>query len=196
MDTNPLARSAIHAISSKWWVLLLRGILLIILGFYALLHPGISLLAWALVVGFYLIMDGVLSIIAGIAGWVESRGWMILRGLLTLLVGAFAIWHPGLFGTFAGLTVIFVLAAWSIVGGVMEIIVAIRERKEIKGEGWIILSGVFSVLFGIVLFIAPLFSLALFIRMSGVFAILFGIMCIYSAFRLRSVKKRMDARAA
>lgn len=196
MDTNPLARSAIHAISSKWWVLLLRGLLLIGLGFYALFHPGISLLAWALTVGFFLIVDGVLSIIAGIAGWVESRGWMIFRGLLTLLVGAFAIWHPALFGTFAGLTVIFILAIWSIASGVMEIIVAIRERKEIRGEGWIILSGVFSILFGIVLVMAPLLSLALFIRVSGVFAILFGIMCIYSAFKLRSVKKRTEPRAA
>jgi len=79
---------------------------------------------------------------------------------------------------------------------VMEIIVAIRERKEIRGEGWIILSGVFSILFGIVLVMAPLLSLALFIRVCGVFAILFGIMCIYSAFKLRSVKKRTEPRAA
>jgi uncharacterized membrane protein HdeD (DUF308 family) len=196
MNSHPLAHSAIHAISANWWILLLRGILLIAVGIYALLHPGISLLAWALTVGFFLILDGVLSLIAGIAGWTESRGWTILRGVLSLLIGAFAIWHPAVFGTLAGLTVIFMLAAWSIVGGIMEIIVAIRERKEIHGEGWIILSGVFSIIFGIVLCFAPLLSLAIFIRMSGLFAIIFGIMCIFTSLKLLSVKKRMDTRSA
>lgn len=181
--------SVLHSVAAKWWLLLMRGILLILLGIYALLHPGLSLLAWALVVGCFLIVDGILIIISGIAGWVESRGWTIVRGALALLAGAFAVWHPGLFGTIAGLTVILMLAVWSIAGGLMEIIVAIRERKAIEGEGWMILGGVFSILFGLSLVIAPLLSLSLFIRLSGVAAIVFGIVCIVTSFKLRSFSK-------
>jgi len=184
----PSALPVLQAVASNWWILLLRGILLVILGLYALFNPGLSLLAWALVVGCFLIADGILAIVAGIAGWAESRGWSIARGVLALLIGAFAVWHPGVFGTLAGLTVIFVLAAWSIAGGILEIIVAIRERKEIKGEGWMILNGVFSILFGVVLVLAPMLSLSLFIRLCGVFAIVFGFVCVFTAFKLRKLK--------
>lgn len=178
----------LQAVAANWWILLLRGILLVVLGLYALLNPGISLLAWAFVVGCFLVADGILAIVAGIAGWTESRGWAIARGAIALLAGGFAVAHPAVFGAIAGLTVIFVLAAWAIIGGVLEIVVAIRERKAIEGEGWMILNGVFSILFGVVLVMAPLISLALFIRVCGAFAIVFGLVAVFTSLKLRKLK--------
>ena len=180
--------SIIRAISTKWWLLLLRGIALVILGFYALFTPGMTLLLWAMVFGCFLIFDGLLAIVAGIAGWIGSRGWTIVRGLLALVAGGFAIAHPALFGTIAGLTVIFVIAGFSIASGIMEIVVAIRERKVIEGEGWMILNGVFAILFGVVLLMAPMISLSVFIRFCGGFAILFGIIAVFVSFKLRKLK--------
>ncbi|QDT32258.1 HdeD family acid-resistance protein [Thalassoglobus polymorphus] len=186
--STELPLTPIQAISSNWWVLLLRGVLLVLVGIYALFAPGISLLAWALVVGCYLIADGIMAIAAGVVGWVESRGWMIVRGVLAILVGGFAAMHPALFGALAGVTVIALLGGWSIAGGILEIVVAIRERKAIEGEGWMILSGFLSILFGIVLFMAPLLSLSLFIRINGAFAIMFGCAAIFLSFKLKKLK--------
>ncbi|WP_417746126.1 HdeD family acid-resistance protein [Rosistilla oblonga] len=181
---NPI----LNAIGSTWWILLLRGILLIILGLYALFNPGLTLLAWAFMIGCFLIADGILAIVAGLAGWTESRGWTILRGVLALVAGGFAAGHPALIGTVGAVTVVLLIAAGSIFSGILEIVVAIRERKAIEGEGWMILDGVFSILFGIVLAMAPLFSASLLIRFSGGFAILFGLAAIYCAFQFRKLK--------
>ena len=187
---TPIADSVIvQAIATKWWLLLLRGIALVVLGFYALFTPGLTLLLWAMVFGWFLIFDGVLAIVAGIAGWGGSRGWTIVRGLIAAIVGGFAIVHPMLFGTVAGLTLIAIIAAFSITTGILEIVVAIRERKAIHGEGWMILNGVFAILFGVVLFLAPILSLGLFIRVCGAFAILFGFIAIFSSFKLRKLKQ-------
>ncbi len=167
----------------------MRGLFLIVLGLYALFNPGLTLLAWAFMIGCFLIADGVLAIVAGIAGWTESRGWTILRGVLAVIAGAFAAGHPALFGAVAAITVVLLIAAWSIIGGIFEIIVAIRERKAIQGEGWMILDGVFSILFGIVLASAPLLSGGLLIRLSGAFAILFGCVVVFSSFKLRKLRR-------
>ncbi|WP_404307020.1 HdeD family acid-resistance protein [Neorhodopirellula lusitana] len=184
IDPTPV----LNAIAANWWVLLLRGILLLVIGLYALFNPGLTLLTWAFVVGCFLMADGILAIAAGIAGWTESRGWTILRGAVAIIAGAFAAGHPALFGALAAITVIMVIAAMAVVSGVLEIIVAIRERNAIEGGGWMILDGVFSVLFGIALALVPLFSASVLIRISGVIAVLFGLVAIYCSFRIRSLK--------
>jgi uncharacterized membrane protein HdeD (DUF308 family) len=192
MKSVPSSHPIIQAVAANWWLLLIRGILLVCLGVYALTHPGLSLIAWAFVVGCFLFTDGVMAIIAGIAGWNESRGWTIFRGVLAILVGIFAAAHPAFFGALAGITVIALIAAWAVVGGIVEIVVAIRERKAIEGEGWMILSGVISILFGVVLLLAPLFSLGLFIRICGMFAIVIGVVAIFSSFKLRKLKSALS----
>ncbi|QDT02407.1 acid-resistance membrane protein [Rubripirellula lacrimiformis] len=186
--TSPSDTPILNVIAANWWALLLRGILLIIIGLYALLNPGLTLLTWAFVVGCFLIADGILAILAGVAGWTQSRTWTILRGVLAIIAGAFAAGHPALFGAIAAMTVVLVIAGLSVVSGVLEIIVAIRERKAIEGEGWMILDGVFSVLFGVALALVPLLSASLLIRISGGFAILFGVVAIYCSIRIRSLK--------
>lgn len=185
---NTETRPILQAIASNWWILLIRGLLLAALGAYALFKPGQALITWAFVLGCFLIADGILAIIAGIAGWTQSRGWSIARGVLSILAGLFAAAHPVAFGAIAGQTVIFVIAAASIVSGALEIITAIRERKAIEGEGWMILNGLLSILFGVVLFLAPLFSLSIFIRFCGASMILFGILFIVSSLKLKKLK--------
>lgn len=179
----------LERVSANWSAVLIRGLLLIAIGLYALINPGLSLLAWSLVIGYLLLIDGIFAIVAAIAGWTEARGWAIVRGIVTVAVALFAILRPEVFGVISGLTVVLTLAIWSMAGGVMEIIVAIRDRKQIKGEGWMILNGLFSVLFGVVLVLAPLLSLAVFIQISGAFAIIAGGIALYTAFKLRKLRK-------
>ena len=188
--SSPQQRVA-EAISGLWWLILLRGILLLILGGYALFHPGMTVMALTKVLGIFVLVDGVVAILAGILGWTDSRGWTILRGILGIVIGIFVLGHANVIAGIAAIVIVFVLAAQAIASGILEIIVAIRQRKKIEGEGWLILSGVLSIVFGLILAAAPLTTAAILIRILGVFAICFGIMLIILAFRAKNVGKTL-----
>lgn len=179
------------AIGSLWWVPLLRGIFLLILGGYALFQPGMTVAVLTQVVGIFLIADGVLAVVAGIVGGVPSRGWTIVRGVLAILIGAFVFANPVLVAGVTATFLLYLLAFAAIAMGVLEILAAIADRREIEGEGWLILGGVLTVLFGILLLIAPLSFGLLVVRILGIFAILSGISLIAFAFRLRKVGKKL-----
>lgn len=186
IEDGPLTQLDVaRALSSLWWAPLLRGILLIAVGGYALLTPGVTLVAYATVLGVFAVLDGVLAVVAGALGWLASRWWSIGRGLLSIVAGLFVLAHPALVGVIAVTVLVVLLAVQAIVGGVLEIIAAIRERNEIDGEWWIVLGGCLSILFGLILFSAPLLAAAIFIQMLGVFAVIAGIALIVAAFRLR-----------
>src|SRR5262245_50936582 len=128
-------------ISSVWWLILVRGIVLIILGAYALTRPGMTMVVFTQVLGVFMIIDGILAVLSGIAGWTESRGGTIMRGVLGILVGIFVLGYSAVVAGVAIVVLMTILAIGSIAGGILEIIVAIRERKEIQGEGWMIVGG-------------------------------------------------------
>lgn len=179
------------AISSLWWVPLVRGALLIVIGGYALVRPGMSAELFAQVIGVFVIADGALAILAAILGAVPSRGWTVVRGVVEILAGVFVFAHPALVAGVTAITVMYVVAAAAIVAGVMEIVAAIQDRKRIEGEGWLILSGVLCVLFGLLLIAAPLAFGMLLVRVLGVFAIFSGCSLIAFALRLRKLGKHL-----
>ncbi len=181
------------ALGSLWWLPLIRGILLCLLGGYALFRPGLTMVALAQVVGIFAIVDGILSLIAGIKGNIPSRGWVIVRGVLEILVGAFVFANPLIVAGVTGTFLVSVLAFSAIISGALEIVAAIQDRKQIEGEGWLILGGAMTVLFGVVLLISPL-SFGLFmVRVLGAFAIFSGVSLIVFAFRLRGLGKKLKA---
>jgi uncharacterized membrane protein HdeD (DUF308 family) len=191
-STTPRDR-VVEALGSLWWLPLIRGILLFLLGSYALFRPGMTIGALAQVVGIFVIVDGILSIVAGIMGDVPSRAWVIVRGVLEILVGAFVFANPLIV---AGLTATFlvsVLGFSAILSGLLEIVAAIQDRKQIEGEGWLILGGAITVLFGVVLLISPL-SFGLFmVRVLGAFATFSGVSLVVFAFRLRGLGGKLKA---
>lgn len=180
----------IRGIAGLWWLLLLRGVLLIAVGGYALLTPGVTVMAYAFLLGIFVLADGVLAILASVLGWVETRWWALLRGVLGIAAGLFVVAHPAFFGVIAVTSLVILLAIQAILGGGMEIVAAIRERKEIEGEWWLVASGVLSIVFGGILLAQPLLAGALLVRVLGVFAMLAGITVLIAAFRLRSFGKR------
>ena len=181
------------ALGSLWWLPLIRGILLFLVGGYALFRPGMTIGALAQVVGIFVIVDGILSIVAGIMGDVPSRGWVIVRGVLEILVGAFVFANPLIVAGVTATFLVYMVAFSAILSGVLEIVAAIQDRKQIEGEGWLILGGAITVLFGVVLLIAPL-SFGLFmVRVLGAFAIFSGVSLIVFAFRLRGLGQKLKA---
>lgn len=185
--------AVLHAVSQLWWLPLLRGILLIILGAYALFNPGMTAEILTKVIGVWVLAEGIVAIIAAVMGKTPSRLWTAVRGVLMILVGLFIFGHAVIVAGITATTILYIIAFFAVMAGVLEIVVAIQDRKQIEGEGWMMLGGVLMIVFGGILFIAPLSFGMLVVRILGVFAIINGISLIAMAFRIRGIGKALNA---
>lgn len=180
----------LDAIGRLWWVALVRGVLLVLLGGYAFLQPELTAVVYMQVVGIFIVLDGVLAIVAGLMGETEtdSRMWTIGRGALAILVGGLVTALAYFVAAFTLTFMAILLAITAISNGFMEIVVAIRHRKEIDGEGWLVVAGLLSIAFGVIIAIAPLDFGLILLQVLGVFAILAGVWLILLAFRMKGLK--------
>lgn len=185
VSLSPADRPLLRALAANWWLLLLRGIAGVLFGVLAFIWPGLTLLSLTLLWGAYALADGAAALWAGITGSVAgSRGWLIFIGVLGIAAGIIAFIWPG--GTAGAL--LLVIGAWAIAIGILQIWGAIQLRKEIEGEWLLILSGVVSILFGLLVAMQPLAGALAVVWMIGTFAIVFGITQIILSFKLRQFK--------
>jgi uncharacterized membrane protein HdeD (DUF308 family) len=172
----------LHGLAKNWWLLLLRGIAAIVFGVLAFAWPGITIVSLVIVYGAYALVDGLFAIYAAIAGGnTAPRWWLAIVGVAGVLAGIISFVNPVL----VGLWLLMLIAAWAIVSGIFEIIGAIRLRKEIDNEWWLILHGVISVLFGLLLFASPASGAVGLIWVIGAYAIVAGVILCALAFRLK-----------
>jgi uncharacterized membrane protein HdeD (DUF308 family) len=172
-------------IGRSWWVLLLYGILGVIFGLYALARPLSAATAMVWAVGVLALAEGVVSLFAAFSNKIAvSKGWVLLYAVLSILFGIMTVANPV---SMAGALLLF-LAAWLVVAGIYRIIFAIRVRKEIKGEWLIALSGVLSILLGIMFVVSPLTGLVVTALWIGAGALIYGVLQIVAAFKLRALK--------
>lgn len=175
-------------LSRYWWMVALRGLLLLLLGLAAVLWPGATLTVLVLWIGAGFLVNGVLALAAAIAGRdVEGRGWLILEGVLGIVAGILTFLYPGI----TGLVLLWLVAGWAIVSGMLQIAAAVQFRKVIRGEWMLALAGVLAIAFGVLLIARPgagLLTLALLI---GWFAIFYGVVLMALGFRLRGFARRV-----
>jgi uncharacterized membrane protein HdeD (DUF308 family) len=176
----------LSAIMQRWWILLLRGISATVFGVLAIVWPGITLLTLVIVYGVVALIDGIAGIALGIRGGVDGRTWweMILLGLLGVIAGAVTFLWPGL----TAVVLLVVIALWAIIRGILEIIGAITLRKIIQGEWLLILSGVLSIGFGLLLLLQPAAGALAVMWLIGIYMIAFGITTIALSLRLRRLR--------
>src|SRR5437868_8051876 len=74
------------------------------------------------------------------------------------------------------------------VTGILEIVAAIKLRKLINNEWLLVLAGIASVAFGVVLLLQPAAGALVLIWWVGAYALLFGILLVVLAFRMRDRK--------
>ena len=182
-------------LARNWGWVVLRGVLAILFGLAAFFWPGITVTVLVLLFGAYAIVDGIFAIIAGVrrATEREARWWLlILEGLVGIAAGIIAFVWPGV----TALALLYIIAAWAIVTGVLEILSAIRLRQEIEGEFWLALGGLLSLIFGILLLVQPAAGILAVIWLIGVYAIVFGIALLVVGFRLRGLWHEQQRGAA
>jgi uncharacterized membrane protein HdeD (DUF308 family) len=181
--TQPQSRPALPAETGHWWALALRGAIAILFGLAAFLRPDIALEALILLFGAYALVDGVFSIVGVFGG---TRGgtprWLLfVEGVVSILAGLIAFVFPGL----TAVALLYLIAAWAVITGVLEIATAIRLRQEIQGEWALILGGIASVLFGLILAVLPAVGILSLIWLIGAYAVAFGILLLITALRVR-----------
>lgn len=174
-------------VGKNWWVFVLRGVLAVLFGVFTFINPAVSLASLILVYGAYALIDGVTSAIGAFTNRRQGSGFpwsVLLIGLIGIATGVVTFMYPGL----TALVLLYFIAAWFIVRGIFEIVLAIQLRKEIEGEFWLGLAGLLSVLFGVLLFARPGVGALAVLWMIGIFAILMGIMFILLGFKLKGLR--------
>ncbi len=169
-------------LARNWWTIALRGVAAVVFGLIALLVPGAVMLTLALLFGAYLLVDGVLGMVAAVraVGHHERWGLLLFESLANIVVGAIAAVFPA--AAVAGF--VLVIAVWALVTGILMTAAAFRLHAS-HGRWWLVIAGIVSVLWGMLLIAAPLMGAVVLTWWLGAYAIIFGIMLLMLGFRLR-----------
>jgi uncharacterized membrane protein HdeD (DUF308 family) len=175
----------LETLKRHWWVPVLRGIAAIIFGMMAFVYPGLTVAVLVLLFGAWVLVDGIFRVIGAIGHRSSDPdwGWQLVIGILGIIIGFLTFHAPGI----TALALVIYIAAWALMIGVSEIVVAIKLRQEIKGEWFLILMGILSILFAIMLLWNPLPGALALVWLIGSYAIVFGVLGIIFGFRLRSL---------
>ena len=178
--------TVVETLRLNWWLLALRGLVAVLFGVLAFVWPGITLITLVWLFGAFALVNGLLSLVlaAKAPKGYPRLGSLIFGGLLGILAGLVTFVMPGI--TALGLLIL--IAAWALVTGILEIIAAIRLRNIITNEWLLILAGIASVAFGVILLLRPAAGALALIWWFGAWALIFGILMIVLAFRMRSWK--------
>ena len=174
----------LRSLAANWWLLLLRGIAAIAFGVLAFSWPGLTLVTLTLLWGAYALMDGVIAIWAAIGasgGDAGPRWWLGLSGVAGILAGVVTFYYTGE----TTLVLLMFIAVWAIIMGALQIWGAIALRKVLQDERLLVLNGVLSIAFGVILFAQPGAGALGLVWMIAWYAIFFGCLYIALAFKLK-----------
>lgn len=183
----------LEQLARNWWVFLLRGLAAVVFGVLAFVWPGITLAALIILFAVWALFDGVFALISSVGAAEAHEPWwpLVFMGLLGVAAGLVALRWPSI----TALALLFVVAYWSILRGILEIVAAVRMRHLVPGEWWVAVGGIASIVFGLLLVISPGTGLLAVIWLLGIYAIIFGIAQFMIGLRLRDLASRMPAPA-
>jgi uncharacterized membrane protein HdeD (DUF308 family) len=183
----------LDTLTRYWWVVTVRGVSAVLFGLIALIWPSITVTVLVLLFGAYSLVDGVSTLASAAFGrpraTAANRIWLVLSGVAAIFVGVVTFFWPSA----TALVLLWLIAGWAVVTGVMELMAAIRLRKEIQGEWMLAVSGILSILFGVVLILWPEAGALTLILFIGGFAVVFGLALLALGVRLRRISRGTDA---
>jgi uncharacterized membrane protein HdeD (DUF308 family) len=170
-------------LTRNWWVVALRGVLAIVFGILTFMRPSLTLQLLVLFFGAYVLMDGIFALIAA---WRNNSGvnhwWLLLEGIVSIAAGGLTFFWPGV----TAIVLLYLIAGWAVVTGILEILAAVELRKTITNEWLLIFGGLLSVFFGVVIAFYPGTGVLTIIWLIGFYAVFFGVMLLGLALRLRN----------
>ena len=175
----------LSSITRNWWLAALRGGLAIVFGVAAFVWPGLTFEVLVLLFGAYAFVDGAVVLSLGLmAAGDQERWWpLVLGGVVGIATGVLTFIYPGAMA----LALVYVIGAWAIITGILEMAAAIRLRNVITSEWLMGFSGVLSTIFGVLVIAQPGAGALTLVYLFGFYAILAGIAQISLGFRLRGL---------
>ena len=175
----------IETLKRHWWVPVIRGLAAIVFGIIAFVYPGLTVAVLVLLFGAWVLVDGIFRVIGAIGHRASDPDWVfhLIIGILGIIIGFLTFHAPGI----TALALVIYIAAWALMIGATEIAMAVRLRREIKGEWFLILMGVASIVFAFLLLWNPVAGAGALIWIIACYAVIFGALGIIFGFRLRSL---------
>jgi uncharacterized membrane protein HdeD (DUF308 family) len=173
-----------NMVITNWWAMLIRGIVAVLLGLMVFFRHGIKFNTLVLVFSAYALVDGLVAF-AGAVRAVEAkqRWWpLMIEGVAGLTTAIVTVAWP----TLNELALVYIIAAWGFVTGLLEIASGLRLRKYVAGEWLLTMSGVTSIALGFFALVLPLTTPTEIALWVGGYALAFGTVLIALGIRLRS----------
>lgn len=185
-----MEREPVLALARNWWALMIRGVAAILFGILAFVWPGLTVLALVILFAAYAAIDGIFALVAAWRAVEGRRQWwpLALEGVAGIGVAVLTVVWPDA----TAFALLFLIAAWALVTGVLEIVTAIRLRKVIEGEWLLALVGVASIVFAALIVIFPGAGAVGIVWAIGVYAVVFGVLLISLGLRLRALRTRLE----
>lgn len=190
MNSSILIRATLDVLTERWWVPVVRGVAAILFGVLALAAPTIGLFALVIAWGAYAIADGVSNLV--LAAWASrSRakvGWYVFEAIISIVAGIATFVYPGI----TAMALVFLIAAWAVLTGIVELGAAITLRKLVRGEWMLAVAGVLSLGVGVLLFAFPAAGALGLVWLIASYAIVFGVLLCALGARLRRLRREPD----
>jgi len=180
----------LDVLTQKWWAVAVRGIVAIVFGIVALVFPGITLVSLALVFGAYALVDGVFAIVSAFGHRGREAVWYVLDGILGIAVGLATFFFPGM----AAQALVFLIGMWAILTGIFEVIAGFE--LPIKRDWLLVIAGIASIAFGVLVFAYPASGALAIVWLIGVYALVFGVTMLVFGIRLRGMRGKLTTQTA
>lgn len=180
-------------LANNWWAVALRGIVAILFGIAAFAMPAVTMLSLVVVFAAFSFVDGVFGIIMSVRGARKGERWiwLLLSGILGIVASAVAVLWPGI----TVLAFVILVAAWALVSGTFMLISAFRLKVD-HGRVWLVIGGVASIIFGILLVISPFIGALVLTFWTGAHALVLGATLLVLAYKLRSQRTGLPSNLA
>ncbi len=174
-------------LTRRWWTFAVQGVAALVFGVLTLVWPGLSLAVLIALFGAVALVRGVMALAASYNAHKRHLRWgsWLAIGLLDVVAGLVAWFWPGL----TALALLYVVAAWAIVTGVMGIVATIEFHRAIRHAWLLALSGALSLALGVVLVVNPLSGILSLLWLIGVYAIVAGLAEVVFAVRVRLLRR-------
>jgi uncharacterized membrane protein HdeD (DUF308 family) len=183
-----VASRVLPALAHHWWVFLLRGLVGIAFGLVAFFYPVATLYTFIVFYAVFSIVDGVFAFLSAVRGQenMGARWWLALIGILGVVAGLAAYLWPGV----TAVALLTLIGIWALINGVVEIVGAIRLRAEIDNEWLLLIHGILSALFGLIVLARPSGGALALIWFIAAFALVSGTVLVILSFRLKGLASK------
>ena len=177
-----------EVITRSWWSFLIRGIIAVALGIILLAWCGATVKTFIVIFGLFVLVDGLVNVIRSIvlATRKQRWGWTLVGGLIGFLIGAIILAHQ----EFALAFVVILVGIWAVIMGIAELAIAF-DMPPMSGRGLVGLSGVLSLILGVIILVYPFGSVYALMVVLAIYAFLAGLYLIFLAFYALGAQRRL-----